>query len=173
MSDYGSDDGGRYGEPLDDFLDEPEYDDADAMADGAEVADDAMLVEVGADGTSVNVTQANGHKGPKKHAGPGGLMALQAPGALTEAERQKQAEESKKKRITSPYMTKYEKARILGTRALQISMNAPVMTELNGETDSLVIAMKELREKKIPLVVRRHLPDGSYEDWGVDELIVD
>ncbi|KNE60542.1 DNA-directed RNA polymerase I, II, and III subunit RPABC2 [Allomyces macrogynus ATCC 38327] len=70
-------------------------------------------------------------------------------------------------------MTKYEKARILGTRALQISMNAPVMTELNGETDSLIIAMKELREKKIPLVVRRHLPDGSYEDWGVDELIVD
>ncbi|ORZ38194.1 hypothetical protein BCR44DRAFT_116440 [Catenaria anguillulae PL171] len=79
----------------------------------------------------------------------------------------------KASRITTPYMTKYEKARILGTRALQISMNAPVMTELNGETDSLQIAMKELREKKIPLIVRRHLPDGSFEDWGVDELIVD
>ncbi|KAI9218387.1 RNA polymerase, subunit omega/K/RPB6, partial [Blastocladiella britannica] len=77
------------------------------------------------------------------------------------------------KRITTPYMTKYEKARLLGTRALQISMNAPVLTELNGETDSLQIAMKELREKKIPLIIRRHLPDGSYEDWGADELIVD
>ncbi|KAJ3408328.1 DNA-directed RNA polymerases II, IV and V subunit 6A [Chytridiales sp. JEL 0842] len=68
-------------------------------------------------------------------------------------------------------MTKYEKARILGTRALQISMNAPVMVDLNGESDPLQIAMKELREKKIPLMVRRFLPDGSFEDWGVDELI--
>ncbi|KAI9139543.1 RNA polymerase, subunit omega/K/RPB6, partial [Paraphysoderma sedebokerense] len=74
-------------------------------------------------------------------------------------------------RVTTPYMTKYEKARILGTRALQISMNAPVLVDLNGESDPLIIANKELLEKKIPLIVRRHLPDGSYEDWRVDELI--
>eukprot|EP00884_Botryococcus_braunii_P001846 jgi/Botrbrau1/11662/Bobra.168_2s0017.1 len=73
-------------------------------------------------------------------------------------------------RITTRYMTKYERARILGTRALQISMNAPVMVELEGETDPLEIAMKELKEKKIPFVVRRYLPDGSYEDWSVSEL---
>ena len=72
----------------------------------------------------------------------------------------------KKKRIensqrtTTPYMTKYEKARVLGTRALQISMNAPVLVDIEGETDPLQIAIKELREKKIPLVVRRYLPDG-------------
>uniref|UniRef100_A0A9I9CHS0 Uncharacterized protein n=1 Tax=Cucumis melo TaxID=3656 RepID=A0A9I9CHS0_CUCME len=35
------------------------------------------------------------------------------------------------------------------------------------------IAMKELRERKIPFTIRRYLPDGSYEDWGVDELIVE
>ncbi|KAI7902014.1 RNA polymerase, subunit omega/K/RPB6 [Cokeromyces recurvatus] len=74
---------------------------------------------------------------------------------------------------TTPYMTKYERARILGTRALQISLNAPVMVELDGETDALVIAMKELREKKIPLIVRRFLPDQTYEDWDVKDLIVD
>lgn len=34
------------------------------------------------------------------------------------------------------------------------------------------IAMKELREKKIPFTIRRYLPDGSYEDWRVDELII-
>ena len=39
-------------------------------------------------------------------------------------------------------MTKYERARLLGTRALQISMNAPVMVELEGETDPLAIALK-------------------------------
>ncbi|QLL33707.1 hypothetical protein HG536_0F00310 [Torulaspora globosa] len=79
----------------------------------------------------------------------------------------------KEQRITTPYMTKYERARILGTRALQISMNAPVFVDLEGETDPLRIAMKELAEKKIPLVIRRYLPDGSFEDWSVEELIVD
>ncbi|KAL6750074.1 RNA polymerase, subunit omega/K/RPB6 [Haematococcus lacustris] len=75
-------------------------------------------------------------------------------------------------RITTRYMTKYERARVLGTRALQISMNAPVMVALDGESDPLEIAMKELREKKIPFTIRRYLPDGSYEDWRVDELII-
>jgi hypothetical protein len=53
------------------------------------------------------------------------------------------------------------------------SMNAPVLVELNGESDPLVIAQKELREKKIPIIIRRYLPDFSYEDWKVEELIVD
>ncbi|PWN44438.1 RNA polymerase Rpb6 [Ceraceosorus guamensis] len=75
-------------------------------------------------------------------------------------------------RITTPYMTKYERARILGTRALQISMNAPVLVPTDGETDPLNIALKELEAKKIPLVVRRYLPDGSFEDWAVSELII-
>ncbi|KAL1844754.1 hypothetical protein VTK73DRAFT_1850 [Phialemonium thermophilum] len=74
-------------------------------------------------------------------------------------------------RTTTPFMTKYERARILGTRALQISMNAPVLVDLEGETDPLQIAIKELREKKIPLIVRRYLPDGYYEDWTCEELL--
>lgn len=73
-------------------------------------------------------------------------------------------------RITTQYMTKYERARVLGTRALQIAMCAPVMVELEGETDPLQIAMKELKQRKIPIIIRRYLPDNSYEDWGIDEL---
>ena len=72
---------------------------------------------------------------------------------------------AKEDRITTPYITKFERARVLGTRALQISMNAPVMVELEGETDPLQIALKELRAKKIPITIRRFLPDGSFEDW--------
>jgi DNA-directed RNA polymerase I, II, and III subunit RPABC2 len=75
------------------------------------------------------------------------------------------------KRTTTPYMTKYEKARVLGTRALQISGNAPVLIDVEGMTDPLQIAAKELQEKKIPLVVRRYLPDGYYEDWTCEELL--
>ncbi|KAD3640555.1 hypothetical protein E3N88_29778 [Mikania micrantha] len=102
------------------------------------------------------------------------LYLLHAPDPLLgDDEEKEEQEQGERPRKTSKYMTKYERARILGTRALQISMNAPVMVELEGETDPLEIAMKELREKKIPFTIRRYLPDGSYEDWGVDELIVE
>jgi DNA-directed RNA polymerase I, II, and III subunit RPABC2 len=47
------------------------------------------------------------------------------------------------------------------------------MVDLQRKTYPLKIAQKELRERKIPIVFRRYLPDGSFEDWGIDELIVD
>jgi DNA-directed RNA polymerase I, II, and III subunit RPABC2 len=70
-------------------------------------------------------------------------------------------------------MTKYERARILGTRALQISKNAPLMVDPGDESDPYRLAELELSEKKIPFIVRRYLPDGSYEDWKVNELYVE
>ena len=74
-------------------------------------------------------------------------------------------------RRTTRYLTKYEKARILGTRALQISQNAPIMVGLDpGKTDPLEIAEKELMERRIPMIIRRYLPDGTFEDWSLDEL---
>eukprot|EP00915_Cephaloidophora_sp_WS-2016_P000675 GHVH01000856.1.p1 GENE.GHVH01000856.1~~GHVH01000856.1.p1 ORF type:complete len:126 (+),score=20.13 GHVH01000856.1:21-398(+) len=76
-------------------------------------------------------------------------------------------------KMTSPYMTKFEKARIIGTRAMQISMNAPITIQANGETDCLAIAERELLQRTVPFIVRRYLPNGQFEDWGVDELIID
>ncbi len=67
-------------------------------------------------------------------------------------------------------MTKYERARILGTRALQISKNAPLMIDAGDETDPYRLAERELSENKVPFIVRRYLPDGSYEDWKASEL---
>jgi DNA-directed RNA polymerase I, II, and III subunit RPABC2 len=75
-------------------------------------------------------------------------------------------------RVTTRFLTKYERARVLGTRALQISMNAPVMVDIAGETDPLRIAEKELLERKIPIIIRRYLPDGSHEDWPLNELVI-
>jgi len=86
-------------------------------------------------------------------------------------EDEKKRKIDKENRSTTPYMTKYERARVLGTRALQISLNAPVFVDTEGEHDPLKIAMKELREKKVPLIIRRYLPDGFYEDWTVEELL--
>jgi DNA-directed RNA polymerase I, II, and III subunit RPABC2 len=79
----------------------------------------------------------------------------------------------KDKRVTTKYLTKYERARVLGTRALQISMNAPVMIDPKGETDPLKIARVEMEQRKIPMIIRRYLPDGAFEDWGLDELLID
>ena len=75
-----------------------------------------------------------------------------------------------KERTTTPFLTKYEKARIIGARALQISKNAPILVNIENETDPILIAEKELREHKIPFIIRRFLPDGSFEDWAVKEL---
>lgn len=79
--------------------------------------------------------------------------------------------ESTGPRRTSPYMTKYERARIIGSRALQISLNAPVMVDTEGDTDPMSIAERELNSKLVPFIVRRFLPDGTYEDWKVSDLM--
>ncbi len=77
-------------------------------------------------------------------------------------------------RCTTRYLTKYERARILGTRALQITKNAPILVDVEpGETDPLKIAERELQARKIPFIIRRYLPDGAYEDWRVNELIIE
>ncbi|KAL7673806.1 hypothetical protein ACOME3_000086 [Neoechinorhynchus agilis] len=76
----------------------------------------------------------------------------------------------KDQRTTMARLTKYERARLLGARALQISMSCPIMIDLDGETSPLEIAKRELKERKLPMIVRRYMPDGSYEDWLPSEL---
>lgn len=78
-----------------------------------------------------------------------------------------------REKLTTKYMTKYERARILGARALQISMGSPVLVQLEDETDPLQIALKELKERKIPIIIRRFMPDGTFEDWTCEELTID
>mmetsp|Transcript_9982 Transcript_9982/g.24652 ORF Transcript_9982/g.24652 Transcript_9982/m.24652 type:complete len:140 (+) Transcript_9982:43-462(+) len=95
------------------------------------------------------------------------ILDEQAAGGMTSEGRKKQ------KRTTMPSMTKYERARIIGTRALQISMNAPVMVDVGKETDPMKIAMKELAAGKVPFIIRRTLPNGTSEDWAVSELVIE
>ncbi|KAK8882358.1 DNA-directed RNA polymerases I, II, and III subunit RPABC2 [Tritrichomonas musculus] len=81
-------------------------------------------------------------------------------------------DESKYKPIkTTEYLTKYEKARVLGIRAMQIAQGAPVQADIDTNlTDPLLIAEEELRKKKTPLIIRRPLPNGKYEDVAVRNL---
>ena len=75
-------------------------------------------------------------------------------------------------RKTVPYLTKFEKTTVLGIRAQQISAGSPVMIDVGKLREPIEMAKKELVEGKCPLIVRRHLPNGTYEDWRLDELLI-
>ena len=77
-----------------------------------------------------------------------------------------------KKKITSPFITKYEKARIIGTRAEQISNNAEPLIDIKDLINPILIAEKEYYAKKIPLIICRILPNNDKEYWSLDELIL-
>ncbi len=77
---------------------------------------------------------------------------------------------SNKIKVTSKYLTKYERTRILGTRALQISLGSPPTVDIGSLTDPYDIALLELRQKKIPIIIRRYLPNNTFEDWNITEL---
>ena len=72
---------------------------------------------------------------------------------------------------TLPIMTKYERARILGERARQLEEGAEPFVKVSPEMmDSYVIAEMELREKAIPFIVERPLPNGGCEYWRIADL---
>jgi DNA-directed RNA polymerase subunit K/omega len=73
---------------------------------------------------------------------------------------------------TIPFMTKYEKARILGLRAKQLNSNIRPSIEVPEYViDSYRIAELELEKKSVPFIIRRPLPDGRSEYWRVSDLI--
>jgi DNA-directed RNA polymerase I, II, and III subunit RPABC2 len=72
---------------------------------------------------------------------------------------------------TLPFLTKYEKADILGKRAAQINEGAPLFTEVDPSIiDGSLIALKEFEEKKIPFIIQRPLPNGAMEYWRLQDL---
>jgi len=72
---------------------------------------------------------------------------------------------------TIPYLTKYEKARILGQRSKQIENGAkPLVKVPENIIDAYIIAELELKEKKIPFIIRRPIPGGGCEYWKLNDL---
>ena len=74
---------------------------------------------------------------------------------------------------TIPVLTKYEKARILGLRAKQLNSNvSPNIDVPSNIIDGYLIAEMELKEKRIPFIIRRPLPNGTSEYWRLEDLEV-
>ena len=72
---------------------------------------------------------------------------------------------------TLPFLTKYEKARILGERAKQIDAGATPFIEIDPSViDGYLIALAELEQKKIPFIIKRPLVNGGCEYWKLKDL---
>jgi DNA-directed RNA polymerase I, II, and III subunit RPABC2 len=74
--------------------------------------------------------------------------------------------------VGPPKITRFEKARIVGARALQISMGAPILLEVNEAISNPIdIALEELDAGILPITIRRTLPDGTFQDIPLKWLL--
>ena len=74
---------------------------------------------------------------------------------------------------TYPHLTQYERTKCLSFRASQIGHGAkPYVKVPPGMTDSYQIAKLELESKRLPFILRRPLPNGTYEVWKLSDLVI-
>lgn len=75
-------------------------------------------------------------------------------------------------KIGPPKLTRFEKARIIGARSLQLAMGAPSFIPVDETTkDPITLAMAELAGEALPLSIRRSLPNGEHQDIPVKYLL--
>jgi len=74
---------------------------------------------------------------------------------------------------TYPFLTLYERTKIIGLRANQISRGAvPFITVPPQVTDVKEIARLELEQKRLPFIIKRPLPNGTFEYWRLMDLLL-
>ena len=74
--------------------------------------------------------------------------------------------------VGPPKLTRFERARIVGSRALQIAMGAPLLLEpAESLSNPVDIALRELEAGILPITIRRTLPDGTYQDIPLKWLL--
>lgn len=79
------------------------------------------------------------------------------------------------KRVSDPYFSKYEYVTLLSCRAQQIAEGAPILVPLadfntNDPRFIWKVAEREILERKLPIIIRRTLPNGEVEFWSTAEL---
>ena len=71
---------------------------------------------------------------------------------------------------TIPFLTRFEKARITGVRLQQLSYGAKPRIDTTNMKSMNEIVEQELIQRKIPFIIRRPLPNGTFEDWKMEEF---
>lgn len=74
---------------------------------------------------------------------------------------------------SQPFLTQYEKTSILGFRTNQLSQGArPFISVPPHVTSTFDIAKMELEQRRLPLIVKRPMPDGTFEYWRLSDMMV-
>jgi len=77
------------------------------------------------------------------------------------------------KHRSAPFLSTFEKTKILGMRTNQLAQGArPYIKVPEYITDVLEIAKLELEQRKLPIIIKRHMPDGSYEKYRLADLLI-
>ena len=77
------------------------------------------------------------------------------------------------KAVSYPFLNQFEKTKVLSFRASQLAQgNKPYIAVPDNVSDVYTIAKMELKERKLPYLIKRPLPDGDYEYWRLSELMV-
>lgn len=72
-----------------------------------------------------------------------------------------------------PYLTQYERTKIIGFRSNQLSQGArPLIQVPSHITDVMDIARLELEQRRLPFLLKRPMPDGTYEYWRLQDLLI-
>lgn len=72
---------------------------------------------------------------------------------------------------TYPVLSKYEKAKLIGIRVNQLNCGANAFVpEKNLNIDKVLIVEEELKQKKLPFIIKRPIPNGKFEYWNVNDL---
>ncbi len=75
-----------------------------------------------------------------------------------------------KKKKTVPFLNKFEKARLIGVRIQQLSSGSEPKISTGGLNSIVEIVEEELKQRKIPLIIKRNLPNGESEEWKLEEF---
>jgi DNA-directed RNA polymerase subunit K/omega len=67
-------------------------------------------------------------------------------------------------------LTRFEVARLIGARSLQVSLGAPILAKVD-DMDSIKIAKAEFKEKIVPITIKRKMPNGEYMVVNIKEAI--
>jgi len=74
---------------------------------------------------------------------------------------------------SQPFLTQFEKTRILGFRTNQLAQGARAFVTVPPHiTSTLDIAKMELEQRRLPFIVKRPMPDGTFEYWRLSDLMI-
>lgn len=143
---------------VDDDIDDSEFNEKKGIADGDDIEDD--IEDDGDDADDEDVDDEDGNRIYMKKVAQQKLLKENSEVIIVDAN----------KRITSEFMTIYEYAMVIGTRATHISEGSPLYVDATGISEARDIAIKEIDEKKCPLSISRKVDYRKIEIWEVNEL---